>query len=163
MAKRQVFYSFSYADDVFRVQQIRNIGVLEGNPPVSPNQWEQIKQSGKEAVKRWIDENMKYKSCIVVLIGSHTASRPWVQYEIKKAWDEKKPVVGIYIHNLNCPRNGKSRKGANPFDFLYAQSGQKLSSMIEVHDPSVINTYSDIARNIEYWVSKAITIRSLYP
>ena len=37
MAKRQVFYSFHYANDVMRVQQIRNIGMVEGNSPVSPN------------------------------------------------------------------------------------------------------------------------------
>jgi len=29
MAKRQVFYSFHYANDVMRVQQIRNIGMIE--------------------------------------------------------------------------------------------------------------------------------------
>ena len=28
MAKRKVFYSFHYGNDVFRVQQIRNMGVL---------------------------------------------------------------------------------------------------------------------------------------
>lgn len=29
MTKRRVFYSFHYENDVMRVQQIRNIGVLE--------------------------------------------------------------------------------------------------------------------------------------
>ena len=29
MAKRQVFYSFHYANDVMRVQQIRTIGMIE--------------------------------------------------------------------------------------------------------------------------------------
>jgi len=37
--KRQVFYSFHYDNDVFRVQQIRNIGMLEENTPVSVNEW----------------------------------------------------------------------------------------------------------------------------
>ena len=39
MAKRQIFYSFHYDNDVFRVQQIRNIGALEDNKPVSVNDW----------------------------------------------------------------------------------------------------------------------------
>jgi hypothetical protein len=30
MAKRKVFYSFHFDNDVFRVQQIRNMGILEG-------------------------------------------------------------------------------------------------------------------------------------
>ena len=78
--KRQVFYSFHYGNDVMRVQQIRNMGVIEGNTPVSPNEWEQVKRTGDKAIEKWIDDNMKYRSCVVVLIGSETASRPWVQY-----------------------------------------------------------------------------------
>lgn len=31
MAKRQVFYSFHFDNDVMRVQQVRNIGAIEGN------------------------------------------------------------------------------------------------------------------------------------
>ena len=98
--KRQVFYSFHYGNDVMRVQQIRNMGVIEGNTPVSPNEWEQVKRSGDKAIEKWIDDNMKYRSCVIVLIGSETASRPWVQYEIKKAWSDGKGLLGIYIHNL---------------------------------------------------------------
>lgn len=39
--KRQIFYSFHYDNDVTRVQQIRNIGALEDNTPVSHNDWDQ--------------------------------------------------------------------------------------------------------------------------
>lgn len=35
--KRQVFYSFHFDNDVMRVQQIRNMGVIEGEEPVRPN------------------------------------------------------------------------------------------------------------------------------
>ena len=41
---RQVFYSFHFNNDVMRVQQIRNIGIIEGNTPVSANEWEEIKR-----------------------------------------------------------------------------------------------------------------------
>lgn len=58
--------------------------MLEDNSPVSPNGWEKIKRSGDREIEKWIDDNMKYRSCVVVLIGTETASRPWVQYEIKK-------------------------------------------------------------------------------
>ena len=115
MVKRQIFYSFHYANDVMRVQQIRNIGMLEDNSPVSPNEWEKIKRSGDREIEKWIDDNMKYRSCVVVLIGTETASRPWVQYEIKKAWVDGKGLLGIYIHNIRDPRTGICRKGANPF------------------------------------------------
>ena len=83
--KRQVFYSFHYENDVMRVQQIRNIGAIEGNAPVSANEWEQVKRNGDSAIKRWIDQNMQNRSCVIVLIGESTASRQWVKYEIEKA------------------------------------------------------------------------------
>ena len=116
MAKRQVFYSFHFQNDVMRVQQVRNIGVIEGNTPVSVNDWEEVKRKGKASIEKWIDDNMRYRSCIVVLVGSETANREWVQYEILKAWKDGKGVVAIHIHNLKCPRNGYAQKGENPFD-----------------------------------------------
>ena len=73
MARKQIFYSFHFDNDVMRVQQIRNIGVIEGNAPVSANDWESIKKKGDSAVEKWIDDNMKYKSCVVVLVGEETA------------------------------------------------------------------------------------------
>lgn len=69
MPKRQIFYSFHYANDVMRVQQIRNIGALEDNKPVAPNVWEEVRRRGDAGIKRWIDDNMAYRSCVVVLVG----------------------------------------------------------------------------------------------
>lgn len=157
--KRQVFYSFHFDNDVMRVQQIRNIGVVEGNKPVAPNNWEEIRRIGKNAVKKWIDDNMKYKSCVVVLVGSETANREWVDYEIRKAWNEGKGLFGIYIHNLKDPRTGTCRKGANPFDNVLLKNGQKLSSLVPCYDPNSWDAYNDIAKNLENWVDFAIKSR----
>lgn len=157
--KRQVFYSFHFDNDVMRVQQIRHIGVIEGNEPVSPNNWEEIRRIGKNAVKKWIDDNMKYKSCVVVLVGSETASRKWVDYEIRKAWNEGKGIFGVYIHNLKDPRTGTCRKGANPFDNVLLKNGQKLSSLVPCYDPNSWDAYNDIAKNLENWVDFAIKSR----
>lgn len=89
MAKRQVFYSFHFDNDVMRVQQIRNMGIVEGDQPVAANEWEQL-QRRTGGVEKWIDDNMRYRSCVIVLIGEDTYRRPWVKYEIEKAWKEKK-------------------------------------------------------------------------
>lgn len=43
MAKGQVFYSFHCKNDVMRAAQIRNIDVIDGNKPVSENEWEEGK------------------------------------------------------------------------------------------------------------------------
>jgi len=150
-----VFYSFHYAKDVMRVQQIRNIGALDDNKPVSPNEWEQVKRGGNRSIQRWIDDNMKYKRCVIVLIGEETSERPWVRYEIEKAWNDGKAVVGIYIHNLRCPRTGLGIRGKNPFDRLTLKNGQRLSSVVPCFDPSPHNAYNEIASNIASLVHSA--------
>lgn len=156
MPKIPIFYSFHFDNDVMRVQQIRNIGVIEGNSPTTPNEWEKLKRTGKKAVENWIEQNMKYKRCVVVLIGSDTAGRPWVEHEIIKAWNEGRALLGIHIHNIKCPRNGTSNKGKNPFDRLKFSDGRKLSSVVPCYDPSSIDTYRDISNNIAGWINHAI-------
>lgn len=157
--KRQVFYSFHFDNDVMRVQQIRNIGVIEGNTPVSVNEWETVKRGGEYAIKKWIDDNMKYKNCVIVLIGEQTANRPWVKYEIEKAWNDGKALLGIYIHNLKDPRTGTCRQGANPFDNITLQSGYKLSNFVPCQNPNSWGAYNDIASNLENWIESAIRVR----
>jgi len=104
------------------------MGVIEGNPPASVNDWETVKCKGDKAIKDWIDQNMNYRSCVIVLVGEETANRKYVQYEIEKAWKDGKGLLGIYIHNLICPNNGKCRQGANPFDSFTFKDGSKLST-----------------------------------
>lgn len=159
MAKRQVFYSFHFDKDVFRVQQVRNIGALDGNASVSPNEWETVRRGGDRSIEKWIDENMSYRSCVVVLIGEETSQRPWVDFEIRKAWNEKKGLLGIYVHNLKCPKTGLGRRGSNPFASISLKNGTNLSTVVKTYDPSPSNAYADIAARIEGWVEAAISAR----
>lgn len=155
MTKRNVFYSFHFDNDVMRVQLVRNMGVVEGNTPVSPNSWEEVKKKGSSAIKNWIDDNMKGKSCVIVLIGTETHKRPWVEYEIKKAWEDGKGIFGIYVHNLNCPNNGKCTKGVSPFDTITFKRGDTVI-VPKVYDPKSSDAYNDIANNLTDWVEAAI-------
>lgn len=141
-----------------RVQQVRNMGMLDGNALLSTNDWEQVKSRGDKAIETWIDEAMKYKRCLIALIGSETANRKWVLYEIKKAWDAGKGVMGIHIHNLRDPRAGTSAKGSNPF---WNVSGAlfPLALSVEVYNPPAEDAYNYIATNIQDWVNDAIAAR----
>ena len=163
--KRKVFYSFHFDNDVMRVQQIRNMGVIEGNTPVSPNDWETARLS-PGGIERWIDDNMKNRSCVVVLVGTDTANRKWVKYEIEKAWKDGKGIVGIYIHNLKDPRTsttpplyGKCAQGPNPFGQYTLKNGNPLTSVVTCHNPNISDPYNDIATNINHWIDSAISAR----
>ena len=37
--KRRVFFSFHYEPDAWRAAQVRNLGIVDGNTPVSDRRW----------------------------------------------------------------------------------------------------------------------------
>ena len=163
---RRVFFSFHYKADNWRTSQVRNIGVIEGNRPVTDNDWEQIKRGGAKAIQDWIDRQLKGKSCTIVLIGAKTAGRKWIKYEIEKSWNDGKGVLGIHIHNLLDKDRKKSVKGRNPFDdFTMDRDGKKLSRIVKVYDPPYsksTSVYNYINTNIADWVEDAVLIRNNY-
>ena len=113
---RRAFFSFHYKPDNWRASQVRNAGVLDGNQPVSDNDWESISGRGDDAIKSWIAAQLSGRSCAVVLVGTGTASRKWVNYEIDEAWRKGLGVVGVHIHGLKDVAGNQSTKGSNPFD-----------------------------------------------
>jgi hypothetical protein len=163
MVKRQVFFSFDYDNDVMRVSQIKQMGVIEnGTTLVSSNEWEKVKRCGDVAIEKWIDDNMQYKSCVIVLIGSVTYKSKWVKYEIEKAWTKKKALFGIYIHSMICPIKGKACQGLNPFEHVTLPNGQPFSSIIKQPYNSdnfscrSTNAYDYIKNNLKNWIEIAI-------
>lgn len=163
---RKSFFSFHYTPDHWRVSQVRNMGALEGNSPVSDNDWETVTKGGDAAIQKWIDGQLSGRSCVVVLIGSGTAGRKWINYEIKKAWDDGKGVVGVYIHNLKNSAGAQATKGNNPFaGFTVGTDKKDLSTIVKAYDPpysTSTNVYDHIKTNLAAWVEEAITIRSKY-
>lgn len=154
MAKK-VFYSFYYKEDASRIQQVINMGVVEGQAMLSGQKWEEVKKKGDAAVEKWIAEQMKGKTCLVVLVGTNTSTRRWVKYEINKAWNDKLGVVGIRIHglkDLNTQRT--SAPGGNPF-----------SNLITLYDPPGVDSkgvYASISNNVEKLIEDAIKNRAKY-
>ena len=151
---RKVFYSFHFDNDNWRAGQVRNIGAVEGDKVVYGNKWEEVKSKSDSTIKQWIDDNLKDKSCLVVLIGEKTSERKWVNYEITRAWELGKAVCGIYIHKLEDSNGKQSTKGKNP-----------LSSYIPVFESDYSSSkyvYDDIKNNISELVEKAIKVRNQY-
>src|SRR6267154_782132 len=139
---RKAFYSFQYVPDNWRASQVRNMGIVEGNAAVSDNDWESVTKGGDDAIKQWIVDQLNGKSCSIVLIGSGTAGRKWITYEIEKTWNAKKGVLGVYIHGLKDRNQKQASKGGNPFDYLTLgeKNEKKLSSVVKVYDPPYANS-----------------------
>ena len=160
---RRVFFSFHFANDFWRTQQIRNINALEGQTICSANDWEQVKRRGDAAIEKWIIDQMYGKSCVVVLVGAETASRPWVVHEISKGWNDGKGVLGIRIDKLLNSSSQASVAGPNPFEKVtFTGTNRTLAGVAPLKIPSGYDSksvYASIADNIEQWIEEAIQIR----
>ena len=65
---------------------------------------------------------MKGKSCTIVLVGTNTAKRKWIDFEIRESWDQGMGVVGVHINGLKDKNGHTSVKGSNPFSHLSTMS-----------------------------------------
>ncbi len=157
--KRRVFFSFEYRKDAWRASQVRNMGKVDKSSTFSDNDWEEVKWKSNPAIRKWIDEQMAMRSCIVVLIGATTSSRPWVKYEIEKAYELKKGIVGIRIDRLKDQNGEQTTEGSNPFYQLYTDNGSRLSNYVTVFKSKYSSSsyvYDDIKENIEELIENAI-------
>jgi len=160
---RRAFYSFHYLPDNWRASTVRNIGTVEGNRPASDNDWESITSAGDAEIKRWIADQMNGRSCTVVLVGTNTANRKWINYEIVESWNGGMGVVGIRIHGLKNSEGNISTMGNNPFDYItYGATKKVLSTTVKCYNPTGSNSqerYAWIQEHFANAVEEAIRIR----
>lgn len=116
---RRVFFSFHYERDVWRASQVRNSWVTKPDREAAgfwdAAAWEEVKKKGDAAIKAWIREQLKGTSVTVVLIGTETSKRKYVQYEIEQSWERGNGLIGIYIHNMKDKDGRTEPKGKDPF------------------------------------------------
>lgn len=165
MPKRRVFFSFEYRKDAWRASMVRNMGKVDKSSTFSDNDWEEVKWKNDAAIRKWIDEQMAMRSCIIVLIGATTSTRRWVKYEIEKAYELGKGIIGIRIDRLEDQNGEQTTEGSNPFYQIYTDSGSRLSNHVTVFKSKYRSSkyvYDDIKDNIEQLIEEAIEAAGTY-
>jgi MTH538 TIR-like domain (DUF1863) len=120
---RRTFFSFHYEKDVSRANVVRNSAKTKTNIEpewIDAGLWEEAKTKGDAAVKKLIDDSLVGTTVTAVLIGSDTANRPYVKYEIDKSVERGNGLFGIYIHNIKDLNGNTASKGSNPLPAGYA-------------------------------------------
>ena len=165
MPKRQVFFSFHYNRDSWRAAQVKNMGIVDNSSTWSANDWEEVKEKSDTKIKEWIDSQMAMRSCIVVLVGKETSTRKWVKYEIEKAYELKKGIVGVYIHGLKDADENQDTKGSNPFYSILTSDGHRLSNYVDCFESSYSSStyvYDDIKDKLPGLIETTITNKGTY-
>lgn len=134
---RKVFFSF-HSEDLWRVDVVRN--ALYAEPAArfqDASLWEEAKKKGDMAIRRLIDRELAGTSVTVVLIGAHTASREYVNYEIEKSIERGNGLLGVYVHDINDQQQKTFTQGAAPSALidagarLYTWDRDKCADWIE--------------------------------
>jgi hypothetical protein len=114
---RRVFFSFHYENDVWRASIVRNSNVVEGTAAAGFHDgslWEEAKRTGDTAVQKLIDDGLLGTSVTCVLIGSETALRPWIDYEIKQSLARGNGLLGVYIDQIKDQNGNIGGRGSVP-------------------------------------------------
>jgi MTH538 TIR-like domain (DUF1863) len=114
---RRVFFSFHHDNDIFRANQVRNSNVVIGADVAGffdHSEYEDAKKKGQAAIQKMIDRHLDGTSVTVVLIGTNTAERPWVKYEIQQSIARNNGLLGIQIHHLTDHYGRPSYAGPTP-------------------------------------------------
>lgn len=134
---RKVFFSFHYIRDLWRVNVIRNSGVVEGAAAAGfsdASLWEEAKKKGDAAIKKLIDDGLVGSSVTVVLIGAKTSTRKYVDYEIRKSIERGNGLLGVRIHQIKDSSGQTDSWGSAPaalitagapvYDYQYGKLGE---------------------------------------
>jgi hypothetical protein len=149
---RRCFFSFHYQDVIhFRANVVRNHNVTKDNNGgfFDASIWESARKQGDIALKRLINGNLENTSATVVLIGSETYARRWVQYEIMKSIERGNKVLGVHINNIPDRNGSVHTQRPNLFDYL----GLQISPDGCIGTPTIWNSlqkkwlyYSDLGK-----------------
>lgn len=150
---RRVFFSFHYQNDLWRVNQVRNSHVVEGTAAAGfqdASLWEEAKLKGDAAIKRLIDKALEGTTVTAVLIGTETANRRYVDYEIQKSVERGNGLLGIYIHQLKDSRGHTSAQGQVPWRLvhhsapIYFWEHDKFGSWVEQVAPQARRSFLNL-------------------
>jgi hypothetical protein len=124
---RRTFFSFHYQEDVSRTQVVRNSWVTKEDREEAgffdASVFESKKRAGDETLKRFLTEAFDGTTVTCVLIGSQTAFRPWVRYELVRSFQRGNGLFGIRVNNIKNLQGQYGSFGENPFECLAYRVG----------------------------------------
>ena len=153
---RRVFFSFRYKNDNWRAGVVRNSWVCKGHDVAGffdSAEWEKVKRKDDNEIKKWIDLQLEGTSVTVVLIGSDTYNKKWINYEILSSCKRGNGILGIYVHNIRNRFGSRASKGKNPFD--YWDWSKTKYGVPKVYDWVNDNGYNNIGK----WIEIAASIK----
>ncbi len=119
---------------------VRNSWVTQGKESagfIDATDFEKLKKEGDQAIKNWIDNQLKGTSVTVVLVGEKTCNSRWVKYEIEKSIEIGNGLLGIDVSKIKdlqgntSERCGRIPKGYNFYLWNNDEGYKNMGDWIE--------------------------------
>lgn len=102
-SRRHVFISHHHADDQLVSNMTSMLGrngyeIRNSSIRAKPANRARLNKGlvSDNTIKRLLRMKMSWASTVIVLVGKETHARPWVNWEIRKAQELGKRIVGVY-------------------------------------------------------------------
>ena len=161
-----VFFCYHHESDSWRVNQVIQHWLM--NPAhkahgyIDIDEYEEIKSQGEEAIKKWVDEQLKDTTVTVVLIGSNTSESSFAKYAIKKSMEKpggvERGFMGIHINRIKNEEMERDDKGVDPLEnFYWKDKDNKITFISDKY--LTYDWFDDKGQiNIQTWVNYAEAI-----
>jgi len=157
---RKVFYSFYYKEDISRTMVVRNRWLTRSTQTISgvidKADFEKIKKAGNISIKNWIKKQLNGTSVTVVLLGSNTLSRDYVNYEICESIRRGNAIIGVHINGIKdfqgrtsskCNAHTVIKQNINSDDIYFDE-------ICDIYDYKLDDGYNNLANWVEIAVRK---------
>jgi hypothetical protein len=156
---RRVYFAFHYENDISRVNVVRNSWLThkdrESAGFFDASLWEKAKKTGDTAIKRMIQDGLDGTSVTVFLLGSETAGRPWVRYELEESHKRGNGMLAIRIHGIKNLQGYVSTAGDNIFNTFWTTDARGQQRYLSDFYPIYDWLGNDGYNNIGEWVEQA--------
>ncbi|MGR5463219.1 TIR domain-containing protein [Photobacterium damselae] len=105
--KKNVFVSHHHKDDasvdgIARIAAAKGYQLRNSSVRMKPENQRRVeeKKVSDRTIARLLRMKMRWASQVIVVIGTETHTRPWVNWEIKAAHQLGKPIIGVYENGL---------------------------------------------------------------
>lgn len=148
--RRHVFISHHHKDDssvdaLTQLLKTKGYDIRNSSIRVNPDNQERVDKGliSDNVIKRLLRLKIAWAGAVVVLVGSKTHTRPWVNWEIQKAHENGKRIIGVYERggtDYELPENLK-KYGSN----CVAWNADSILSAIDGTDAPFQNANGGIA------------------
>jgi hypothetical protein len=127
----RTFFSFHYKPDITRAMTVRNSWVTKEDRDKAgffdSSVFESKQRDSDDALRRFLREGLSNTSVTCVLVGTETARRKWVRYEILQSFVRGNGIFAARIHGIRNFQKQTAISGNNPLDSLaFAVRGDRV-------------------------------------